>query len=141
MCHPPLGRQSESTGKQLEEARVQMVQLKREMEAAKRKHQADLERAEIIAQGQRDALEREMSDKLISAERSVSKMHYYPLTAQKMRLLGQLIADTLETHSGLSFWVLSMAYSGTSKLVGNIMKLVQNTFEQLYREVSTVTEA
>ena len=51
---------------------MQVAHLKQDMETLRRQSMAEVERMERLAQGQRDALEKEMSEKMLHAERSVS---------------------------------------------------------------------
>lgn len=74
------GRQSESLNKQLEDAKVQVTHLKHDMETLRRKSMAEIERADRLAHVQRDALEREMSDKMADAETFVSEANVCGLT-------------------------------------------------------------
>lgn len=62
---------SDSLGRQLEEEKEKVTKLREETEAMKKKTVEEKQRAVRIAQGQRDALEKEMKGKMESSELEV----------------------------------------------------------------------
>ena len=71
------GRLSESLGKQLEEESMRVVQLKRDIENYHRKSITEMERAQRLAQNQRDVLEKELTMKMELAEKEVGMTACY----------------------------------------------------------------
>lgn len=114
---PRAGRQSETLLKQLEEEKSHVVQFKVDLETLKATSAADKERSEKLAQGQRDALEKEMLSKVANEKKEVSlckilvcwtvnclqrsklpkKIPFLPHTSHHSPLL----SHTLHTHSSL----------------------------------------
>lgn len=62
---------SDSLGRQLEEEKEKVTKLREDMDAIKKKNVEEKQRSERIAQGQRDALERDMKEKMENSEHEV----------------------------------------------------------------------
>lgn len=71
MLSVATGRQSETLTKQLEDERVRLECLVEEVEHLQTKSFADKERAERLAKGQRDVLEKDLKDKMATAKKEV----------------------------------------------------------------------